>query len=153
MEDLHQKIKSLMPYASPFLFVDEFLELSEKGVKGTYTFKEEEYFYQGHFPGNPVTPGVIMIETMAQIGLVGLGIFLTNAHETLTPLKFVFTSSEVEFLKPVFPGEQVWVAAEKVYFRLGKLKCKIVMTNKTGEALCRGTMAGMIVDESKMSTL
>ena len=76
-----QEILAKMPYSRPFLFVDEFSEITEHGAKGSYSFRKDEYFYQGHFPENPVTPGVIMTETMAQIGLVGLGMFLTGAYK------------------------------------------------------------------------
>ena len=68
-------IKNL-PYQKPFLFVDELTEVSENGVTGNYTFKERAFFYEGHFKENPITPGVILTETMAQIGVVCLGIYL-----------------------------------------------------------------------------
>ena len=50
----------------------------------------------------------------------------------------------MEFLKPVFPNEKVIVISEKIYFRFGKLKCKVIMKNESGEEVCRGTIAGMI---------
>ena len=65
-----------LPYQKPFLFVDELLEISENGVTGTYTFLTDAFFYEGHFKENPITPGVILTETMAQIGVVCLGIYL-----------------------------------------------------------------------------
>ena len=71
-----QKITLFLPYTKPFLFVDEITQISETGVTGNYTFKENEYFYEGHFINNPITPGVILTETMAQIGVVCLGIYL-----------------------------------------------------------------------------
>ena len=61
----NQKIIQLLPYQTPFLFVEELTSLSENGVEGFYTFKEDEYFYQGHFKDNPITPGVILTEVMA----------------------------------------------------------------------------------------
>ena len=70
-------IKNL-PYQKPFLFVDELTQFSENGITGNYTYKKNEYFYEGHFKENPVTPGVILTETMAQIGLVCLGIYLVK---------------------------------------------------------------------------
>lgn len=62
-----------LPYTKPFLFVDELLHIDENGSMGTYTFDENLDFYKGHFKEKPVTPGVILTETMAQIGLVCLG--------------------------------------------------------------------------------
>ena len=57
------------------------------------------------------------------------------------------TSTEVEFLKPVFPGEKVTVVSEKIYFRFGKLKCKVQMKNQSGEDVARGTIAGIVIDK------
>ena len=71
-----KKIIKLLPYQAPFLFVEQLTYISENKVKGYYTFKNDEYFYKGHFKDNPITPGVILTEVMAQIGLVCLGIYL-----------------------------------------------------------------------------
>ena len=139
-----EDILSKLPYSKPFLFVDELLRIDENEVEGTYTFDENLDFYKGHFKDNPVTPGVILTEVMAQIGLVSLGIYLLNDtfNETMS---IVLTSTEIEFLKPVFPKEKVWIISEKVYFRFGKLKCKVIMKNEKGEVVCTGIIAGMIV--------
>ena len=137
-------ILSKLPYAKPFLFVDEIIRIDENGVEGSFTFDENLDFYKGHFKNNPVTPGVILIEVMAQIGLVCLGLFLLNDKLNKEP-SIALTSSEIEFLKPVFPKEKVTVISEKIYFRFGKLKCKVSMFNKDGVEVCRGTIAGMIV--------
>ena len=138
-----QKILSKLPYSKPFLFVDEIVSITENGIEGYFTFNEHLDFYKGHFKDNPITPGVILIETMAQIGLVCFGIFLLK-NETKT-LNFALTSSEIEFLKPVFPNEKVTVISEKVYFRFGKLKCKVKMMNTKNEEVCSGTISGMLV--------
>ncbi|WP_396185912.1 3-hydroxyacyl-ACP dehydratase FabZ family protein [Flavobacterium sp.] len=140
----NQEIISKLPYFKPFLFVDELLRIDENGVEGTYTFDENLDFYKGHFKDNPVTPGVILTEVMAQIGLVCLGIYLLNDTFNKTT-SIALTSTEIEFLKPVFPKEKVWIISEKVYFRFGKLKCKVEMKNEKGEEVCRGIIAGMIV--------
>ena len=134
-----------LPYSKPFLFVDEITNISENGVEGTFTFSSDLDFYKGHFKNNPVTPGVILTETMAQIGLVCLGIYLLD-DDFNSNTKIAFTSSEIEFLKPVFPSEKVTVISEKIYFRFGKLKCKVRMINFEGIEICKGTIAGMIVN-------
>ena len=139
-----EDILSKLPYFKPFLFVDELLRIDENGVEGTYTFDENLDFYKGHFKDYPVTPGVILTEVMAQIGLVCLGIYLLNDTFNKTT-SIALTSTEIEFLKPVFPKEKVWIISEKVYFRFGKLKCKVEMKNEKGEEVCRGIIAGMIV--------
>jgi 3-hydroxyacyl-[acyl-carrier-protein] dehydratase len=139
----NEEIISKLPYSKPFLFVDEITSISENGVEGTYTFDSNLDFYKGHFKNNPITPGVILTETMAQIGVVCLGIYLLNT-DLNSETKIALTSSEIEFLKPVFPSEKVMVVSEKIYFRFGKLKCKVRMINNDGIEVCRGTIAGII---------
>jgi len=140
----NQEIISKLPYSKPFLFVDELLHIDENRVEGTYTFDENLDFYKGHFKDNPITPGVILTEVMAQIGLVCLGIYiLNNTFNKNTAI--VLTSTEIDFLKPVFPNEKVTVISEKLYFRFGKLKCKVTMKNEKGETVCSGTIAGIIL--------
>jgi 3-hydroxyacyl-[acyl-carrier-protein] dehydratase len=63
----YNSILDRLPYTKPFLFVDELLCVDEKSAEGLYTFPTDAYFYQGHFKNNPVTPGVIFTECMAQI--------------------------------------------------------------------------------------
>jgi 3-hydroxyacyl-[acyl-carrier-protein] dehydratase len=137
-------ILSKLPYSKPFLFVDKIIRIDEDGVEGEYTFDEELDFYKGHFKNNPVTPGVILTEVMAQIGLVCLGVFLLN-NQFNKKTSIALTSTDIEFLKPVFPNEKVTVVSKKIYFRFGKLKCKVSMKNERGEVVCNGTIAGMIV--------
>lgn len=135
-----------LPYSTPFLFVDELLHVDENSVTGTYTFNEDLDFFKGHFKDNPVTPGVILTETMAQIGLVCLGIYLlgdTFNKDTV----IAFTSADMHFLKPVYPNEKVTVTAQKVFFRFGKLKCDVIMKNEAGQEVCKGIMAGMITNK------
>ena len=142
----NQEIISKLPYSKPFLFVDELLHIDENGVEGTYSFDENLDFYKGHFKDNPVTPGVILTEVMAQIGLVCLGIYLLNDTFSRNT-SIALTSSEMEFLKPVFPKEKVTVISEKIYFRFGKLKCKVNMKNEKGEVVCMGTIAGIMTNK------
>jgi len=141
-----EEIISKLPYAKPFLFVDELLHIDENGAEGTYVFDENLDFYKGHFKDKPVTPGVILTEVMAQIGLVCLGIYLLN-NEFNENTSIALTSSEMEFFKPVFPKEKVMVISEKIYFRFGKLKCKVVMKNEKEEMVCSGTIAGIMTNK------
>ena len=140
----NQEIIAKLPYSVPFLFVDELISIYENGAEGTFTFDENLEFYKGHFKEKPVTPGVILTEVMAQIGLVCLGIYLLN-NEFSKNTSIALTSTNVDFLKPVFPSEKVTVISEKMYFRFGKLKCKVIMKNENEEIVCRGEIAGIII--------
>ncbi len=143
---IEEQIYSRLPYAKPFLFVDAFDRIDEQTVTGHCTYPADAGFYAGHFPDHPITPGVILVETMAQIGLVGLGIYLAEIRAGRPPAKFVFTSAEVDFLAPIWPGDRVRVVAEKIYFRLGKLKCRAELFAPDDRLACRGELAGMRVN-------
>ena len=140
-----ETIIQLLPYQRPFLFVDELSFISENRSEGYYTFKNDEYFYQGHFKEKPVTPGVILTEVMAQIGLVCLGIYLlkNDFSETKNP-QIALTSNEVSFFLPVKPKERVKVVSDKIYFRFNKLKCNVQLFNQKNELVCKGIISGML---------
>lgn len=142
----YEEILEYLPYSKPFLFVDELIHINKNGVEGAYTFNENSGFYEGHFKNNPVTPGVILTECCAQIGLVALGIYLLFKEEESKNdnFKIGLSSSEMEFYEPVFPNEKVTVTSEKIYFRFQKLKCKVKMHNAEGKLVCKGTIAGML---------
>ena len=141
-----KEILDLLPYSDPFLFVDEIKKVNEQGCEGVYRFRENLPFYRGHFKEQPVTPGVILTECCAQIGLVCLGIYLLlNEKQAISgKLQIAMSSAEMEFLKATYPSEEVRVVSEKVYFRFSKLKCKVKMYNSHNEMVCKGTIAGMI---------
>lgn len=143
------KIIATLPYKKPFLFVDKIIAIDENGISGTYTFDESHDFYKGHFKDNPVTPGAILTEAMAQIGVVSLGIYLLHKSElSFNEIQIALTSTEIDFFQPVFPGETVFVKSKKEYFRFNKLKCKVEMLNSKDELVCRGKIAGMITNKT-----
>lgn len=139
-----KELLAKLPYRKPFLFVDELTHIDENGVTGNYTFNAESDFYKGHFKDRPVTPGVLLTECMAQIGVVCLGLFLLNKNIT-SGTAIALTSTYIEFIRPVFPGEKVTVVSDKIYFRFNKLKCKVTMSNEAGDTVCTGEIAGMII--------
>ncbi len=130
-----------IPHRRPFRFVDEIVEISDEHIVGRYRFRPDEFFYSGHFPGRPITPGVILIETLAQTGVVALGLHLARASGR--DLTTVFTEAEVEFSGVVAPGEQVTIRARRIYFRRMKLKVRAEMTRDDGAPVCSGEIAGM----------
>src|SRR5260221_3509027 len=123
------QVLELIPQQRPFRFIDRLVEIDENHAVGEYTFRADETFYAGHFPGNPVTPGVILIETMCQTGLVALGIHLLGLElpaEEVAKTVTLFTETEnAEFERIVKPGDTVRIKAQKVFWRRRKLKSNV----------------------------
>ena len=141
-----EEILAAIPQQEPFRFVDEILELDDEHVLAAYTWRPDAAFYAGHFPGNPVTPGVLLVECMAQAGVVSLALHLMAQEDGgLDPDKvvFFFTDADVEFNGVVRPGERVLIRSRKVYFRRRKLRCEVEMQREDGELVCSGVLSGM----------
>jgi 3-hydroxyacyl-[acyl-carrier-protein] dehydratase len=144
---MRERILGMVPQRYPFRFIEDILELDEKHIVGVYRFRMDEYFYQGHFPGLPVTPGVILIETMAQTGVVAFGLYLSllrgKGDKPIDDPVTLFTFAEtVEFTEMVRPGDLVMVTGRKVYFRGNQIKVGCVMTRPDGREVCSSILAG-----------
>ncbi len=134
-----EEIKGLLPHREPMLLVDE-VELREGKALGKCRIRGDEYFLQGHFPGNPVVPGVILCEMMAQSACVLLA---EGASEGMTPF---FTSlDKVKFREQVKPGDTLETECEilrqrgSFYFAkgVGRVKGKLCVSAEFSFALVK----------------
>lgn len=101
-----EEIKKILPHREPFLFVDEVLEISERGIVACRKIKEDEYFFKGHFPSEPIMPGVLMIEAIAQTG----GVMLLRKYPGAIPL--FMGIDKARFRKIVRPGDTLVMEVE-----------------------------------------
>ncbi len=141
-----REVLELLPQKDPFLFVDEVLEVSYDHIVARFTFRHDHDFYRGHFPHRPVTPGVILLESLAQVGVVALGLYLIawdQGRDAVLNALALFTDANVEFTGLVSPGDRVTIRATKVFFRRGKIRSKAEMTLDDGTVVCSGTISGM----------
>ena len=144
------ELLALIPQQEPFRFIDEIVSVDDDHIEALYRWKEGAEFYRGHFPGNPVTPGVLLVECMAQAGVVGLGIYLLVKQESAADLEqliTVFTDANVEFSGLVRPGDSVRVTAKKVFYRRRKLRSEVEMHLADGTLVCSGMVSGMGVPQ------
>lgn len=140
------EVLAALPQQPPFRFIDEILELDDEHVVAAYRFRPDAEFYRGHFPGHPVTPGVLLIEAMAQAGVVAHGIFLLAREvglEEMEKLLTVFTDANVEFSGMVLPGQRVLTTGRKQFFRRRKLRAQVEMRLEDGTLVCSGTLSGI----------
>ncbi len=109
-----EAIKKIIPHRDPFLFLDEVIELEVmKRAVGIKYITEDEYYFKGHFPGKPVMPGVIIIESLAQVGAV-----ILLSDERYQGKIVLFTGvKNAKFRKKVVPGDKLMLECVLTKFR------------------------------------
>lgn len=139
-----EEIMQVLPHRYPFLLVDRILELHPgKRVVGIKNVTINEPFFQGHFPGHPIMPGVLIVEAMAQVG--GL-LLMGTLDEAENSVVYFMSLNNVKFRKPVRPGDQLRFEVDMVQVR-GKV-CRIKGIAKVdGELVCEAEMAAMVRDK------
>lgn len=116
-------IMNILPHRYPFLMIDRIIEL-EPGVRavGIKNVTANEPQFTGHWPENPVMPGVLMLEAMAQVG----GIFLLSEAETAGKTAFFAGMNDIKFRRQVIPGDQLTITAELIRRKAGIGKVAVV---------------------------
>ena len=131
-----QKIMSFLPHRYPFLLVDRILEIDEKHAVGIKNVTINEPFFQGHFPGEPVMPGVLVLEAMGQVAAMMMS--AKPGSENL--ITFLTGVEKAKFRKPVKPGDQLVTTAEMIRLR-----------GKMGKVRTVGRIDGAVAAEAEFS--
>jgi len=135
------EIQGILPHRYPFLLVDRILEIEPgKRIVGIKNVTVNEEFFQGHFPGKPVMPGVLIVEAMAQVGGV---LLLQNIPDREKKLVYFMGIDEARFRKPVVPGDQIRFEIEVI--RLKTSTCKL-----QGKAFVDGQLVAEAIIMSAM---
>ncbi|MGA3080167.1 MAG: 3-hydroxyacyl-ACP dehydratase FabZ [Terracidiphilus sp.] len=141
-----QEILDLLPHRYPFLLIDRVVEFERgKRLVAIKNVTINEPFFQGHFPGYPIMPGVLVIEAMAQAGAIIMLKEIPDREKKLA----VFTGIErAKFRRPVTPGDQLRIEVEVLAFksRLGRMEAKAFVD---GKLACQATLTCQIVPKAR----
>lgn len=136
-----RKIMELLPHRYPFILVDRIIELvPDERIVGLKNVTINEPFFQGHFPGTPVMPGVLIVEAMAQAG--GILVNASCSQEKRNELVYFMGIDKARFRKPVVPGDQ--------------LVLEIIWTKRRGDVSkmsAKATVDGMLVAEAEVMAM
>ena len=137
-------IQKILPHRYPFLLVDKILELDEgKSIKGIKNVTINEPFFQGHFPGNPIMPGVLICEALAQVGAV----MLLSLPENKGKLGVFTGINNFKFRRQVVPGDTLELSAELLTYRhrMGKANVKATVE---GQVAAMGEISFAVIDNA-----
>jgi UDP-3-O-[3-hydroxymyristoyl] N-acetylglucosamine deacetylase/3-hydroxyacyl-[acyl-carrier-protein] dehydratase len=131
-----RQITKILPHRYPFLLVDKVIEIDgDRRIKGIKNVSINEHFFQGHFPGTPIMPGVLIVEAMAQVS----GLLFSQNIEHTGKLAVLLSMDNVKLRKPVVPGDQLILTAETVRMR-----------SRTAQCQCRAMVGDTVVAEAKI---
>jgi 3-hydroxyacyl-[acyl-carrier-protein] dehydratase len=135
-----ERIQKMLPHRYPFLLVDRVTEFTaEKRLVALKNVTINEPFFQGHFPGHPVMPGVLIVEALAQAS--GLLVFLSTPKHEKQPLYYLVKVDKAKFMQVVVPGDQLRLEVElkRMLRRMGQFACRALVDGKVvaeTELLC-----------------
>ena len=144
------EVLKFLPHRPPFRFVDRIVESDDHHVVAEYTFRPDEFFYGGHFPGNPLTPAVILLEAMCQAATAITLQLVSLETPSLELANFfaVFSDAAFEVEVSVPPGSLVRTRAEKISWRRGRIKTRMDLSLADGTLAAHGTAGGMVLRRS-----
>ena len=141
--DIRQILETL-PHRYPFLLVDRILEVQgTQRIVGLKNVTINEPFFQGHFPGHPIMPGVLIVEAMAQTG--GM-LLMAQVPDRENKVVYFMSLDNVKFRKPVVPGDQLRLEVELVQFR-GKVARMKGIATVDGQVVTEAEMMACVVDK------
>ena len=140
------EIQAIIPHRYPFLLIDRIVELEPlKRIVAIKNVTINEPFFQGHFPGAPVLPGVIIIEAMAQAGAV---LLFREVPDRDNKLLYFTSIEEAKFRRPVGPGDQLRFEVTVIKYKMGYAKLR-AEARVDGHLVTEATIASVLADKNK----
>jgi 3-hydroxyacyl-[acyl-carrier-protein] dehydratase len=142
------EVLRMMPRGLRFLFLDEILEVDRTHISAQYRFRENEYFYEGHFPDRSVTPGSVLLEAMCQCGVTAHSYYLMGLEmgiEKSSRHRVLFTKCEAEWFELVAPGSLVTMHSELLGWKRKHIRARVEMFSETKTLIAQSVLAGTSV--------
>ena len=142
------EIRELIPHREPFLFLDELVDIIKlKKATGIKTFSKDEFFFKGHFPGQPVVPGVILVEMMAQTAAALIAYSIRE--ETFDKIVYLMNIDNTKFRKPVFPNEKIFAKVNALRSKGRVWKFEGELLDENDNKIAESIWCATIMDKDK----
>ncbi len=139
------EINKLIPHREPFLFIDKLINIKKlETATGIKTFKRDENFFKGHFPGQPVVPGVILVEMMAQTAAALIAFSIRE--ETFDKIVYLMNLEKAKFRKPVFPDDKVFANVKALRSKGRAWRFQGVTFDINQNKVCEAAWSAMIMN-------
>ena len=149
MVSLNQnQIKEYIPHREPFLFIDELIDIKKlKNATGVKTFTLNDNFFKGHFPEQPVVPGVILVEMMAQTAAALIAYSIKE--ETFDKIVYLMNIDNTKFRKPVFPNEKIFAKVNALRSKGRVWKFEGLLVDEEDNKIAESIWCATIMDKNK----
>ena len=142
-----EEIKEYIPHGEPFLFIDELIDIEKlKKATGVKTFTQNDDFFRGHFPEQPVVPGVILVEMMAQTAAALIAYSIKE--ETFDKIVYLMNIDNTKFRKPVFPNEKIFAKVNALRSKGRVWKFEGILVDEEDDKVAESTWCATIMDKN-----
>ena len=143
-----EEIKEYIPHREPFLFIDQLTDIEKlKKATGVKTFTQNDYFFQGHFPEQPVVPGVILVEMMAQTAAALIAYSIKE--ETFDKIVYLMNIDNTKFRKPVFPNEKIFANVNALRSKGRVWKFEGILVDEKNDKIAESIWCATIMDKNQ----
>jgi len=143
-----EEIKEYIPHREPFLFIDELTDIEKlKKATGVKTFTQNDDFFRGHFPEQPVVPGVILVEMMAQTAAALIAYSIKE--ETFDKIVYLMNIDNTKFRKPVFPNEKIFANVNALRSKGRVWKFEGILVDENNDKIAESIWCATIMDKNQ----